>query len=101
MSRPGDADAAADPDLGAIVEIEVVEIGGTGACSAGLQVGDRWTVDSPFVPAGMCMWAWSAIMPLLTPLRFGGALPWEAQQGSARVCCLDPDNPVVFRLTAR
>lgn len=90
-----------DSDKGRVVDIEVVEIGGSGVCSAGLAVGDRWVVDSPFVPAHICMWAWASILPMLTPLRFGGALPWEPEESNARVCCLDPDNPVVFRLTAR
>lgn len=86
------------PPEGAAVSIEVVEIQGTGVCSIGLQVGDRWVVDSALVPPGMCGWAYAAILPFLQPLRFGGSFPWEAQ-GEALVCCPDPANPVVFRLS--
>lgn len=85
------------PREGRRVTIEIVEIQGTGACSAGLCVGDRWEVDSALVPAGICGWAYAAMLPFLQPLRFGGSFPWEVA-GEARVCCPDPDNPVVFLL---
>ncbi|MCX8006745.1 MAG: TIGR04076 family protein [Coriobacteriia bacterium] len=86
------------PPEGARVRIEIVEILGRGTCSIGLRVGDEWVVDSALVPAGMCGWAYAAMLPFLQPLRFGGSFPWE-EEGEARVCCPDPANPVVFRLT--
>lgn len=46
----------------------------------------------------MCGWAYAAMLPFLQPLRFGGSFPWEAE-GEAFVCCPDPANPVVFRLS--
>lgn len=98
MAAQMDTRAGRDPDFGRRIGIEIVEILGTGACTMGLHVGQRWVVDSPAVPTGMCMWAFSALAPFLTPLRFGGALPWEDEPMTARVCCPDPDNPVVFRL---
>lgn len=99
MSARLDARAGTDPDFGLRVQIEIETVGGRGRCSIGLVPGQSWTVDSPVVPAGMCMWAWSSLMPFLTPLRFGTSLPWEDESGTARVCCPDPDNPVVFRLS--
>lgn len=98
MTAQRDVRAGRDPDFGRRVSIEIVEIHGSGRCSIGLDVGRTWLVESPSVPAGMCMWAWSALMPFLTPLRFGGALPWEDDPMTARVCCPDPENTVVFRL---
>ncbi|HHJ98753.1 MAG TPA: TIGR04076 family protein [Actinobacteria bacterium] len=85
------------PPEGRRVTIEITEIQGTGACSIGHAVGDRWEVGSALVPAGICGWAYAAMLPFLQPLRFGGSFPWEAE-GEALVCCPDPANPVVFRL---
>jgi uncharacterized repeat protein (TIGR04076 family) len=99
MTQHPDISAGADPDSGKRVQIEVVEIAGTGRCTIGLEPGRAWVVDSPCVPDGMCMWAWAALSPFLTPLRFGGSLPWEDDPQTARVCCPDPANPVVFRMS--
>jgi uncharacterized repeat protein (TIGR04076 family) len=94
-----DSRADSAPERGRRVRIEIVEILGSGRCTIGLELGDAWVVDSPRVPAGICMWAWASITPFLTPLRFGGSLPWEDDAMTARVCCPDPANPVVFRLS--
>lgn len=99
MTAQLDVRAGTDPDFGRRVRIEIVEILGSGRCSIGLKPGAAWLVDSPTVPAGMCMWAWASLTPFLTPLRFGGSLPWEDEPMTARVCCPDPGNPVVFRLS--
>lgn len=50
---PADAVRQAPPE-GMRVTIEIVEIQGTGACSIGHVVGDRWEVDSALVPTGIC-----------------------------------------------
>lgn len=89
---------SAVPAEGRRVSIEIIEIQGTGACSIGHAVGDTWEVDSALVPAGICGWAYAAMLPFLQPLRFGGSFPWEEAEGEALVCCPDPANPVVFRL---
>lgn len=87
------------PAEGQAVKIEIVEIQGTGKCSIGHVVGDVWNVTSDVVPAGMCGWAYAAMLPSLQVLRYGGSFPWEAA-GEAVVCCPDPANPVVFKLSA-
>lgn len=89
---------AAAPAEGRRVAIEVVEIMGGGSCTVGHLVGDRWEVSTALVPNGICGWAYAAMLPFLQPLRFGGSFPWEAE-GEALVCCPDPANPVVFKLT--
>lgn len=80
------------------VNIEIVEIQGSGGCSYGHKVGDRFEVQANEQPAGLCAWAFNSIFPFLTVLRFGGSLPWE-EEGEAKVCCPDPTNPVVFKLS--
>lgn len=81
------------------VKIEVVEIQGAGECSYGHRVGDSFVVEANESVPGLCGWAFNSIMPFLTVLRFGGELPWEEDKDTALVCCPDPANPVVFRLT--
>ena len=83
-----------DADHGRPVRITVERILEGGSCSIGYEPGRTWVADSPEVPAGMCMWAWAALAPFLTPLRFGASLPWEDEPGTALVCCPDPHNPV-------
>lgn len=85
------------PREGKLVTIEVVEVRGQGVCPVGHSIGDRWEVGSALAPAGICGWAYAAMLPFLQPLRFGGSFPWEAE-GEALVCCPDPANAVVFRL---
>lgn len=96
--EPMNGGAMPPPAEGQGVKIEVVEIQGTGKCSSGHAVGDVWNVTSDVVPAGMCGWAYAAMLPFLQVLRYGGSFPWEAT-GEAAVCCPDPDNPVVFKLS--
>lgn len=84
---------------GTPVRIEVAEIQGGGSCPLGLEVGRTWVVDSGMVPEGMCGSAYHSIFPYLTALRFGADLPWEEVPGTGSLCCPDPANPVVFRLT--
>lgn len=81
------------------VRIQVVKIMGTGKCSADLHdVGQSWVVSDSVVPQGMCGYAYNAISPFVTALRFGGRPPWK-QDPVLTVCCPDADNPVVFKLT--
>ncbi len=80
------------------VTIKVKEILGKGECSYGLKPGDSWMVTGEEIPPRMCAWAFQAIFPFLTVLRFGGEFPWEEDKDTAVVCCPDPHNPVVFEL---
>ena len=80
------------------VRVEIVEIMGSGKCPSGFKVGRTWTVSDGLCPDGMCAWAFNAILPFITTLRFNGRFPWS-EEPKARVCCPDADNPVVFHLT--
>jgi uncharacterized repeat protein (TIGR04076 family) len=66
-------------------------------CHAGHQVGDEWVVGRR-TPGGMCLGAFSSLVPYLTTLRFGGNFPWEDHEGEGTFAC--PDHLVcnVFHL---
>jgi len=77
------------------VSIRVVSQKGT--CEAGHKVGDRWVVDEK-TPEGLCLFAFSSLLPFLQVLMFGGSFPWESDPDVTTVACPDPANPVVFEL---
>ncbi|MGC8721689.1 MAG: TIGR04076 family protein [Caldisericaceae bacterium] len=83
------------------IKIKVVEIKGGGVCSAGLKVGDIFEINDKGqpVPVNFCGWAFVTLWPFITPLRYGGTLPWERNPDKAYVSCPDPDNTVVFEIS--
>jgi len=46
----------------------------------------------------MCIFAFSSLFPIITPLMYGGAFPWEKDPDKTTAACPDPGNPVVFEL---
>ena len=80
------------------VRVEIFDIMGSGKCPSGLEIGRTWTVSNGMCPVGMCAWAFNAILPFITTLRFNGSFPWS-EEPIAKVCCPDADNPVVFHVT--
>lgn len=82
------------------VKIKVIEIKGNGICSAGLKVGDIFEIgrNGQPVPINFCGWAFATLWPFITPLRYGGKLPWESDESKAHVSCPDPENTVVFEI---
>lgn len=79
-----------------MIEVHIVDILEKGECPFGYKVGDTFTFDTK-TPPDMCHWAHLVILPFATALRFGGNIPWE-KEGVCRVCCPDPNNPVVFKI---
>ena len=79
------------------VKVEVVEIMGEGKCPGGIKVGDSWIWEWK-VPEGMCSWLAYSIFPFFQALTFGGNIAWEKEEGTTRVCCIDPRFPVVVKL---
>jgi len=67
------------------------------ACSYGHQPGEEYEIGET-CPPGLCSWAFNALYPFATALRFGGSLPWEEVPGRALVSCPDPASTVVFEL---
>jgi len=80
------------------IKIKVVEVRGT--CAANLKVGDTFEIDKNGqpVPINFCGWAFVTLWPFITPLRYGGKLPWENDPNKAYVSCPDPYNTVVFEI---
>ena len=68
-----------------------------GKCVVGHKVGDEFET-SGLTPPGMCIFAFSSILPSLTPLMFGGQFFWSKDKDVTEVVCPDGDNPVVFEL---
>ncbi len=81
------------------VKVEVVEIKGSGKCPMGIKVGDTFEFGA-LPPSDLCVWATYVIFPFVTALRFGGDFKeFEEEEGVVHCCCIDPKNPVVFKLT--
>jgi uncharacterized repeat protein (TIGR04076 family) len=77
------------------VKLKVISQKGT--CEAGHKVGDEFDCMG-LSPGGICLFAFNAIMPFLTPLMFGGTFPWSDDPDKVEVVCPDAANPVVFEL---
>jgi uncharacterized repeat protein (TIGR04076 family) len=78
------------------VEVRVIRTLEKGSCPLGFTVGDTWKFGTR-TPPDFYHWAHCTILPFATALRFDGSIPWE-EEGSCRVCCPDPNNPVVFEI---
>jgi len=78
------------------VKIEVIEVRGKG-CDYGLEVGDICRVDDNY--CNICMYAATAIFPLVQALKYGGEFSFEEDPHSVVACCPDPVNTVVFRMS--
>jgi uncharacterized repeat protein (TIGR04076 family) len=72
-------------------KVRVKVVSQKGSCEAGHKVGDE-------TPEGLCIFAFSALMPFITPLMYGGSFPWEKDPDMTTVACPDGQNPVVFEL---
>jgi uncharacterized repeat protein (TIGR04076 family) len=69
-------------------------------CALGHQVGDTWELGE-FTPGGMCVWAYSALLPRIEALYFGATYPWQDDPDEIMVACPDHLSEVVFRLERR
>ncbi|MBA7684564.1 hypothetical protein ES703_92969 [subsurface metagenome] len=78
-------------------KVRIKVISQKGSCEAGHKVGDQWLVGEK-TPEGMCIFAFSSLFPIITPLMYGGAFPWEKDPDKTTAACPDPGNPVVFEL---
>jgi uncharacterized repeat protein (TIGR04076 family) len=78
-------------------KVRVKVVSQKGSCEAGHKVGDEWLVGEK-TPEGLCIFAFSALMPFITPLMYGGSFPWEKDPDMTTVACPDGQNPVVFEL---
>jgi uncharacterized repeat protein (TIGR04076 family) len=65
-----------------------------GACDNGHQVGDSFEIQDAKTPGGICLSAFSAILPKLMTLMLGGDIPWSSDKDVDIVACPDPENAV-------
>lgn len=79
------------------VVAEVIEVRGSGQCSAGHRVGDRFVFTVDRTPS-MCPWAMGALLAPAAVLLNGGSFPWAGGGEPTEWCCPDPTDTVVFRL---
>jgi uncharacterized repeat protein (TIGR04076 family) len=81
-------------------DVSIKIVSQKGHCEAGHKVGDEWLVTTADqkLPPGLCMFAWDSISPMLKVLMFGGSFPREPDADTARLACVDAENPVVFEL---
>ena len=78
-------------------QVSIKVISQKGHCEAGHKVGDQWLVGEK-TPQGMCLFAFAALFPLITPLMYGSAYPWEKDPDMTTAACPDGQNPVLFEL---
>ncbi len=82
--------------------IRIKVISQKGVCLGGHKVGDEWVMrgneDGWKTPAGICMFAFSAIYPYIQMLMYGGSFPWQRDPDVWPAPCPDSMNPVVFEL---
>ncbi|MBD3404160.1 TIGR04076 family protein [candidate division GN15 bacterium] len=78
-------------------DIKITLISQLKKCPAGHKVGDTWTVGR-YTPEGMCLGAFSSLLPYITTLRYGGSFPWEKDPDKATFCCPDAEVVNAFRL---
>ena len=68
------------------VELKVV----SGKCADGsMKIGDTYLIEDK-TPEGICIGAFSAVLPYLLTLRYGGNSPWEKEEGFGVISCPDP-----------
>ncbi len=80
------------------VRLKVIEVKAeSGRCPNGHRVGDEYVVGA-HTAKGICVGAFSACLPYLTTLRWGGAFPWEDDPNGLTLGCPDCENQVVWRL---
>ena len=80
-----------------IYEIVARVVSQKGMCDAGHRVGDEFSIGDK-TPANLCSFAFCALFPFASVLKFGGSFPWESNSDKATVACPDAENPVVFEL---
>ncbi|MFX0083762.1 MAG: TIGR04076 family protein [Candidatus Hodarchaeota archaeon] len=79
------------------ISLEIVKILERGECPLGHKVGDKFKY--PDDVGKICQSAYNSIYPSITTLRFDGSFPWSQDKDTTMVCCPDPNNPVVFKIS--
>ncbi|MFX0033882.1 MAG: TIGR04076 family protein [Candidatus Hodarchaeota archaeon] len=79
------------------ISLEIVKILEKGECPRGHKVGEKFRYPDDI--GKICQSAYNSFFPYITALRFDGSFPWSQDKDTTMLCCPDPDNPVVFKIT--
>jgi len=80
------------------LKITVVSRAG-GGCRGNHYVGQTFYVVDALTPKGICINAWSAMLPSINVLMFQGRMPWGCVD-KMRVACPDGENQTIFEIVA-
>jgi len=78
-------------------EVAIKVISQKGTCNYEHKVGEEWVLNTK-TPEGICLAAFSSLLPNARVLMFGGSFPWEPDPDVSTIACPDAENPVVFEL---
>lgn len=67
-----------------------------GTCVACHRSGEVFYVEEDKTPQGICLTAFSGLLPYINAMICDASFPWESAPGRIRLGCPDPDNNVVF-----
>jgi len=76
--------------------MKVIAVKGT--CDNKHRVGDEFIVKDAKTPGGICLSAFSAILPKLMALMMGGDVLWSEDKDRDIIACPDPKNAVVWEV---
>ena len=78
-------------------KVSVKVVSKLGHCGSGHKVGNEWIVGRK-IPGGICISAFSYLLPSIQVLKFGGSFPWENNPDVTTIACPDAENKVVYEL---
>ena len=81
------------------ITIEITKILEAGTCPNEHQVGDVFKY--PDERGKICPSAFHSIYPTIRVMQSGGSFSWFDELNSTSVCCPDPENPVVFKISRK
>lgn len=67
-----------------------------GTCVACHRAGEVFYMEEDKTPQGICLTAFSGLLPYINAMICDAKFPWESSPGRIRLGCPDPDNNVVF-----
>lgn len=76
------------------ITVERVE----GMCVVCHKEGDTFYMEGDKTPQGICVPAFSALLPYINAMICNADFWWEPVKGKIRLCCPDPDNHVTFSI---
>ncbi len=79
------------------IEIEVIDILGTGKCSMEQKVGDKY--QYPADCGKMCSSSFHILYPWILVMQSGGSFSFFDDENSVSVGCADYEHQVVYRIT--